>query len=148
MSVREFRGGGNEVATDDRVETCNARDTQAIERNIPDQFFPMSLSQVRGDLARNSSMPKHPRDVMRARFGPALKFSQHHQSMIDVLNHARFEAVQANKTKAAHNLFRGKQARKLLLVAKSVLQSENGRRRITRGGSNAETDRWPSFSSQ
>src|SRR6266850_559045 len=48
---------------------------------------------------------------MRARFGPALKFSEHDEPMIQVMNYAWLETVEADEAKAAHDLVGRKDAR-------------------------------------
>src|SRR5438552_428634 len=82
----------------------SAGHSQAIERNIPHQFFPMGPGQVVADRAGDTGVPKESRDVVSAWFGPALKFAEHDQAMIEMLDDAGFDAIEAYETEPAHDL--------------------------------------------
>src|SRR5204863_1371978 len=112
-----------------RVVTSGPGNAQAIEGNVPDQFFPMSAGKVVGDFANNSRVSKHGRDLVSARLGPALKFPKQNPSLAKMMNHAGRSPIQPDETETTENLFDWKQLRELLLVAQTILQCDDCRPR-------------------
>ena len=84
----------------------------------------MRLRQIGGHFAWNARIAEHRGNVMRARFRPAIEFSHHYLPVIQVMNHAGRDPIQADKAQPTHNLFSGKQASQSLFVSQSVLQSQ------------------------
>ena len=64
---------------------------------------------------------------VRARPGPALKLAEHDHPVFQVMDDARFDAIEADKTESAENLFRRKEPRQLFRVAQTILQRDDGR---------------------
>jgi len=94
----------------------------------------MRAFEVIRDFARNAGISKQAGDIVRARLGPSLKFAQNDLAVTQVMNNPGLEAVQADETESSHDLLRWKQRGKALLVAKAVLQCENGRPSVHQRG--------------
>ena len=86
----------------------------------------MRPREVVADFAGHARVAKHRGDVMGSRFGMPLIFAQHDQSVIQVLDDARGNAVQADEAQSAQNLFGREKPRELVLVSKAVLQGDDG----------------------
>ena len=102
-----------------------ARDTEAVEGDVPGELFPMGLGEIFGDAAGDTSVAKHCGDLVRARLRKASEFAEHHCAVVDVMNDAGLSAVQAHEAKAAEDLFWRDNFGQLLLVAEAVLQSND-----------------------
>jgi hypothetical protein len=100
---------------------------EAVEGDVPDQFFPLRLRQIVGDLAGNPGVLKHRGQFLRARLGRLLKLAEHDQAVVQVMDDARFEAVEANEAEAAENLFRREEPGQLFGVAQAVLECDDDR---------------------
>src|ERR1041385_3149034 len=77
------------ILRDESLKAGRRSHTQAVERNIPHQLFPMGSGEVVSDFAGDSGMTKSGGDFMCARLWPALKFTKHNHPMIDVMNDPR-----------------------------------------------------------
>src|SRR5436309_784479 len=85
----------------------------------------MSTRQVIGYLASDASLAKHRSKVMGARLWKALEFADDHQSVFDVMDQTRLEAIQTDKAEPAKDLFGAEQLRKLVFVSQAVLEREH-----------------------
>jgi hypothetical protein len=102
-----------------------ASDTQSVEGDVPSELFPVSAREVFTNPARDSSGLENCSQFGSARTGPALKLTEDDLAMVNVMNQAGLQAVQANETEPAQNLFRGHELRELLFVAQAILQGED-----------------------
>ena len=106
----------------DSRATCN---TKSVERNVPNQFFPVGLFEVFGDFARHAGGGDKGCDGMRSRQGRAAIFAENNHSVIDVVNLPRRGAVDADETEAAHCVCVSGNGGDGGFVAEAVLQSEH-----------------------
>ena len=109
----------------------NTSDAESVEGNVPDQFFPLGLCQVVVTLqgtvvsriiAANSCVR-----------GPAGAATEHDRPVFQVMDDARFDAIEADEAESAENLFRRKELRQLFRVAQSVSQRDDCRLRPDQG---------------
>src|SRR6266540_628365 len=127
---QEFVGGETRAARSDGTaarepfEAATAGDAQAVERNIPDELLPMGAGEVVGDVAGDAGALKHGAKVVRARLGPAPELAEHDAPVVDVLHDSRSDAIEADETKPAQDLFRLEKGGELFLVAQAVLECQ------------------------
>ncbi len=108
------------------VEAGGAGDAQAIEGDVPDEFFPAGFGEGIGDGAGDTGMADGAGDIMGARFGPAVELAHDDLAVGLVIDDAGFDPVQADEAEAAEDLFGWKYLREGFFVAQAVLQGEDG----------------------
>src|SRR4029079_16085760 len=97
-------------------------------------FFPMGPLQVVSDFTRDPRVEEHRGDIVRPRFGPALILAEDNLPMVDMLDYSRRDSVQADETKAAHDLLRWEELGQLGLVPQPILQREQNSGRVKQVG--------------
>src|SRR6266511_3428732 len=120
--TRAARSDG--TAARESFEAGAAGDAEAIEWNIPDELLPMGAGEVVGDVAGDAGALKHRAKVVRARLGPAPELAEHDAPVVDVLHDSRSDAIEADETKPAQDLFRLEKGGELFLVAQAVLECQ------------------------
>ncbi len=111
----------------DSVEAGRACHAEAVEWNVPYQFFPTGLLEVRGDFARHSGRRDRLANPVCARLWRAGVFAHDNRAVGEMANAPRRNAVQTNETEAAQRFFRANDRRDRSFIAKSILQSQHGR---------------------
>ena len=123
---REFLRG-RQLPGQDGIQAGTTRDTQPVERNIPDEFIPMGLLQVLRNLTAQSRLREERGDLMRARLRKPPKFSQCDGAMRDVVYLSGRNPVQANEAETSQSLLAAHQRCNQRLIAQTILQSQNSR---------------------
>ena len=121
-------------ARDKAFVTCSASNAEAVERNVPNKFFPMGMSQVFGNGTGDASLTKVFGELMSARLWRALKFAENDFTMISVPDDAGFDAIEADKAKTAENSLRRDELGEGFFVSKPILQREDGGGRANERG--------------
>lgn len=106
------------------IEARATGDSQAVERNVPNELFPVGAFEIIGNRAGDPGVAKSGSDLVSARFGPALEFADFDFAMGEMMNDAGFGAVQANEAKPAENLFDGKKGGEGFFIAQAVLKRQ------------------------
>ncbi len=117
--------------------------TEAVERDVPDQFFPANPGEVCIGLAGDAGLAEN----FGEPFGPgtefASKLSDANGALVEVMNRARFAAVAAEKSDAADDLLPVEGGCQNLFIAEAVLQGQDGCLRLRPGGgSGRPAGRW------
>jgi hypothetical protein len=97
----------------------------------------MHLNEIRGHGTRDPGVAEQGGDVMRARLGPTLKFSEHDLSMIQMVYDPGLDPIETDEAKSAHDLFGRKKTGELPLVPKTVLQGQHNTGRADQWGQEA-----------
>ena len=107
------------------LNACRGGDAESVERDVPDKLFPVGALEVIGHRARHAGVAERGGDVLRARPGLALEFTDENVPVRRVPDDAGFGAVEAHVAQAAKDLLRGEKPGERLFVAEAVLQGEH-----------------------
>jgi hypothetical protein len=103
------------------------RHTKAIERNVPDKLVPVSKLQIVADIARDAGATKQVSDFISARLGRSAEFADDDSAVVDMMNDPGLDPIEANESKAAHDLLRWEKRSQALFIAKAILESQDYR---------------------
>ena len=117
---------GAELPDECRVETRRTGDTETVERDIPDQLFPVRLFEVGRDIDRDARRA----DELGDRGGQLIRrttaAAEDDLAVGDVMDDAGLGAVEADKAHAAEDRLSREQFRQYSLVGQAVLECQQG----------------------
>ena len=117
---------GEEPPDECGVESRRAGDTETVERDIPDQLFPVRLFEVGRDIDRDAGRA----DELGDRGGQLIRrttvAAEDDLAVGDVMDDAGLGAVEADKAHAAEDRLGREKFRQCSLVAQAVLECQQG----------------------